>query len=94
MALTPCPEISSTSVALGEAYPAGGQAVDVGSIEQLLPIAAEIAPAKVIGQDEDYVGDLFVGTGAAHGGEAAGGEYQGFFGNLPRHSAKIMKKAD
>ena len=43
-------------VALREAQAAAGQRVDVGGFDELLPIAAEVAPAQVVRQDEDDVG--------------------------------------
>ena len=43
-------------IALGETEAGRRQGVDVGRGEALLSVAAQVSPAQVIGQDEDYVG--------------------------------------
>ena len=58
----------AAGVGLGEAHALGRQAVEVGRLDALLAVAAEVAVAEVVGQDEDDVG---LGAGACTGAAAA-----------------------
>lgn len=46
---------SCSGIASCEAHPVGGEAVDVGSVEFFLTIAADISVPEVVGKDEYYV---------------------------------------
>ena len=48
-------------VGLGKPAALAGQPIDVGRFESLASVAAEAAPAQVVGQDHDDVGSRFGG---------------------------------
>jgi hypothetical protein len=43
-------------VDLGEADAIGGEAVDVGGLDALLSVAAEVAVTEIVGEDENNIG--------------------------------------
>ena len=43
-------------VEIGEPHPFGGHAVEVGRADARMPVAAQVAPAEIIRQDDDDVG--------------------------------------
>ncbi len=60
-----------TRVMIGKPYPLGRQAVDVGRLQLLLAVTAEVPVAQVVGQDVDHVGWGGKGSGrGAQRGEA------------------------
>ena len=48
-------------VEMVEAYPFRGHAVETRRFDDLLPVAAEVAPAEIVGHDPDEVGAGFGG---------------------------------
>ena len=45
-------------IGIGESHAVGGQAIEIRRFDLLLAVAAEVAVAEVIGQDEDDIGLL------------------------------------
>src|SRR5262249_5709315 len=49
----------AAGVTLGEAHTFGSQAINVGSFDSGLPVAADVAITQVVGEDKDYTGFVF-----------------------------------
>ena len=61
-------------IVLGEKHSRGGKRVNVGGLDELLAIAAQISPNQIVGYDEDNIGLLicFFLLGASNHGTTDG----------------------
>ena len=54
-------------IALDEAHPTAGQAVDMRALVEAAPLDAEVAPPQVVGQNEHHVGPVGGAVPSRHG---------------------------
>ena len=58
-------------VALRETHPLLGELVEIGCLDDRMPVTGEVSPAQVVGQEYDKVGRLILGLHQAGEDEAA-----------------------
>ncbi len=49
----------ASGVVIGEAHPLGGKLIDIRRFDCLLPVAAQVAVAQIVGQNENNIGRIF-----------------------------------